>query len=763
MAKMNFYKIRAFFIKIMLLGVVAVLIFTLGFAVYFSLIARKIDNRMSELKSTKPTQFYSVYPPFKINQKFADYELKEFLRSLGYIEKNVNDELSVSEYTIERKEEVILTLYRAEFIAPGYNMPKMMAKIFFEPSDGFLHLKKIELFDTHDNVEIFENIPVRLGLFYAGRLRTQEFVPLSKIPAVTRLAVIAIEDLHFLEHHGFSFRGFLRAMLTNLKAKRFVQGGSTITQQLMKNLFFSHEKEIRRKIKEALFALVTELRHSKENILEAYLNEVYLGQCGNREIHGFSEGALYYFQKTIGKLTLAQSATLAAMIQAPNVYNPKNYSTKLLKRRNLVLEKMLLNDFITKEEYETAIKEQIGIDIKDKNLEDTYYAIDYIASNLPESVKSKLSSRSFMVFSSINNYLQEVASRAIRQNLIRLKRDFSHISENEKKGYMVESALVAIDAINCSVLALSGGRSYKDTQYNRVKSAFRQPGSLFKPFVYLSAFLTKNYTPLSTIEDSPFTWEYENQSWIPRNYDKKFRGPISLREALENSINVPTAKLAKEIGIEQIVSVIKDAGIKSNLPSLPSISLGSAEVTPMELAIAFTTLSNLGRYCEPRSYLNIFDDNGNLVEKNDPSFITKFPEAPVFQTVNILKGVFTHGTAKRANFAASNFAGKTGTTNEYNDAWFVGFSPQILVLVWVGYDEKIKLGLSGTGAALPTWINFINHSHPFYSDNDFVPPLDLTPVVIDRISGKIAGSGCKDVVTEYFMKGTEPTEKCEIH
>ena len=310
-----------------------------------------------------------------------------------------------------------------------------------------------------------------------------------------------------------------------------------------------------------------------------------------------------------------------------------------------------------------------------------------------------------------------------------LEKQYKSLQKKSERGLKLQGALIAIDVQRCGVLAMQGGQSYRQTQFNRVLQGKRQPGSLLKPFVYLAAYsqiqLNPPITPDTLIDDSPFEWKYDKQTWAPRNYDNTFRGNVTTRLALEDSLNVPTAKLTQMIGIPPIIETMKAAGITSPLNPVPSISLGSTELTPFELARAYTTLANMGKRCEPNPIAEVFDEKGNLLLRNAPTFDTALPSESTFTTNDVLKGVLTHGTGKwvsTLNLPLANFAGKTGTTNDYKDAWFAGYSPEILVLVWVGYDEEEKVGLTGAAAALPVWVDFIRKNQMFLTQTDFENP-----------------------------------------
>lgn len=751
------------------LGTLGVLVIALVIvATYAGLVARTVDRRMDQIKHARATQFYAPYPSFRLNQSLSEQELRTLLFDQGYLEAVSDTPLEPRQFRWKKSGDTsVMEIFRPPFQAPGFPLDRLQAKLSFSHEKGSLTITAINRSDTDAPLEAFDNLPQRLGAFYGGRPRTQDTAPLSEIPASARLAIMALEDVHFLDHSGVSLRAILRALLKDLRHMKAKEGGSTLTQQLMKNLYFTSEKSLTRKVKEAFYALVTESRYSKEDILEAYLNEVYLGQAGTHELHGFAEGARFYFNRPISQLSLSQSAMLAAIVQGPGVIHPHKYPDRTLQRRNLALQKMREADFISQDEFDQAAKEPLGVVPKERTLSDVYYALDLVIQRLPEAIRTRMDGEPYTIYASINPYLQSLASKALSENLDRIKAMSMHVTKKEKEGVHLQSALIAVNVKDCTVLALQGGSSYRASQFNRVVQGKRQPGSLFKPFVFLSAFL--NYTeatpfsPLTEIDDAPMEWKYEKQSWSPRNYDNKFRGPVTLRHALEMSLNVPTAKLAQSVGIKKVHETILKAGITSEVPVVPSITLGSAAVTPLELAQAYTTFANLGETCELRPYLAVFDENGQQLEETKAVRTPAFPAAATFQVVNILKGVLTHGSAKStqyAGFPLANFAGKTGTTNDARDAWFVGFSPDFLVLVWVGYDEKEKLGIPGASAALPLWTNFIKNARMFVGPEDFKVPDGLVAVRIDRGVG--VTPACTDTTVDYFVAGSEPKSDCAL-
>ncbi|NBY19077.1 PBP1A family penicillin-binding protein [bacterium] len=718
---------KSFILFLSAIGLVSLLVFGLT----YSFIKQGIDERFEQLFSAKSSQFLAPIPPIKIGQKFTQKQLQTLLEYSGFQEKKTEEDLQLNEFRWSLpNNEKKLELIRAESVYPGNSLARSQLTIKFKTEESTLIIDGLSLDENQESIDSFELPPKRISSFYAGRLRTQTPVPLSEIPVDVRHAVMAIEDVNFLEHGGISLKSTLRALYKDLIAGKFVEGGSTITQQLMKNLFFSREKSVSRKAKEAIYAFITESTHSKESILEAYLNEVYLGQWSTHEIHGVSEAARFYFNRSIFDLSLSQSATLAAIIQAPNSHDPRRNPANALKRRNLVLKKMSDANFILPGEYQMAINEPLGVTPGEKNLQDTGYFMDLVLSQLPEDLKLRLNSDALTVYTTLNPYLQLQASQTLKDHLALMKKSYESITKKAEKGIQLQSAFISLDVLTGRVLALQGGSSYQKTQFNRILQGKRQPGSLFKPFVFLAAFDKADFSPpftaITELDGSPFEWMYEgNQSWKPKNYDKDSPEKVTAKEALVNSINIPTARLAQAVGLDPIVDLIKRSGVKSEIIKIPSICLGSTEVTPFELAESYATLANNGKGHPLSSIEKVIDQSGQTIfEPNFPEE-ERLPAASSYLTVQLLKDVLSQGTGKAAAMSGlnvSNMAGKTGTTNDYKDAWFVGFTPKLLTLIWVGYDEEEKVGLTGSAAALPMWIDFMKTATPFYDEQDFKIP-----------------------------------------
>jgi len=706
-------------------------LFVSFFLLYTGLVLQTVSSRMEQLKSERPTVFYGVFPPLKKGDFFNPSQLETLLTDVGFRKSRSLEGLPESEFAWESGGGgKSLLIHRPAFEGAGRKLEQMKIRVAFTDSEsGNVAVENLYQVDTGEPLESLEFPPRTISSFYAGRVRTQNPIAISDIPSSMRYAAMAIEDVHFLEHPGVSFRSIVRALVQDIRAGKFVQGGSTITQQLMKNLFFSREKSLLRKFQEALYAMITEMKYSKEAILEAYLNEVYLGQWSTHEIHGVQEGARFYFNKPASDLSLVQSATLAAIIQLPNAHDPHRNPDRVIKRRNLVLKKMWEAGFILGDEYQESTGEPLGVVSPERNLEDVGYFMDLVFLELPPNIKDRLTQEHLTVYTSLNPFLQSSASRSLKSQLDRITQGYASIKKKDATGIRLQGALIAVDVNQCSVIALQGGSGYRQTQFNRVLAGKRQPGSLFKPFVFLTAFekatFEKPFSAETKLDGSPFEWAYDKQKWAPKNYEEETPQEVSAAEALQKSINIPTARLAQSVGLEALQQNIIKSGIQSKIPLFPSISLGSAEVSPWELAESYVTLANLGQGCHLRPVTQVFDENGNSIWSASVQKEARLNPDATYKTVELLKGVFVQGTASSAQGTGvrlEGFAGKTGTTNDFKDAWFVGFSPEILVMVWVGYDEAEKVGLTGAAAALPIWVDFIKEAQPFYQEKDFIRP-----------------------------------------
>jgi penicillin-binding protein 1B len=594
----------------------------------------------------------------------------------------------------------------------------------------------------------------------------------EELPTHLVQAVLAIEDRRFFSHPGLDPLRLVSAVIRNLRTEsESLHGASTITQQLCKNFFLTPEKTYKRKLQEALLAFVLERRASKEEILELYLNEVYLGQSASFSLNGVGEAARAYFHKDVSNLTLPESALLAGMIQSPNPYNPYRHPERATERRNTVIRFMQDAGFIDEATMEEAIATPLLVESSSVDLTDAPYFVDLVRQQMAQRYDPEdLTTQNLSIYTTLDLHLQSLAQKALEDGLDRVQ---EIIKKRTRKP--VQGSLIAIEPLSGKIVALVGGRSYGASQYNRVMQARRQPGSTFKPFVYLTAFEATfedpslpPITPATVVEDEPAVFFYEDKEYIPQNYEDSYHGFVTLRKALAKSMNVATVKVAEMVGFQRIADLWnKKIAVGAPVQGLPSVALGAFEATPFEMASAYDVLASGGYKVQPVTVMRVADEKGRVLEQHYapvPERVIR-PES-VYLVTSMLESVFTEGTA--ASAAGMGFtweaAGKTGTTNEYRDAWFAGFTPDLLCVVWVGFDDNTPVGLSGTRAALPIWVDFMKGALSGTTPVPFaVPSENIVFVDIDADTGLLATPLCAHTRSEAFIAGTEPRVRCNAH
>jgi penicillin-binding protein 1B len=609
--------------------------------------------------------------------------------------------------------------------------------------------------------------PEPLGILSGDVHEDRLLLGLGEMPDNLRRAVIAVEDRRFLSHPGFDVLGILRALLANVRHGEVVQGGSTITQQLAKNLYHDQdERTVTRKIWETLAAISLEMAHSKDEILERYLNEVYLAQRGPVAIIGVGAAANHYFGKEARYLDLPEAALLAGLIQSPGRYHPYRHPDAAVERRNVVLALMREAGFISEAERAKAAAARLTLrEEPSRDSRQAPYFVDYVADELHRAGRETPGGAGLTVFTTLDPLLQDRAEQALQARLAKDETSYRHL--RPLPGGSLQGAVVALRPSDGAILAMVGGRDYARSQFNRIAQAHRQPGSLFKPFVYLAGFAraqqdgAATFTPATVLDDEPLEMEVNDTLWAPHDFDDQFRGKVSARQALAQSLNVPTIRAAQQIGLQEVVRTAQEAGISSPLEAVPSLALGTFEVTPLEIAAAFTTFANEGERASPRAIEAIVDQRG----KRHPVPPTDKRHAASAQatylTLDMMRDVLRYGTgAGLADWhLEGDLAGKTGTTDEGRDAWFLGMSPDLLALVWVGFDNNRPLRLGGSTLALPIWGDFAKGAG-IDPDSRFAEPEGLVREDVDPTTGLRAGWRCPDSVSELFIEGSEP-ERCE--
>lgn len=629
----------------------------------------------------------------------------------------------------------------------------------------------IERLDSGERIDSFEVEPEPLAGIYERVWEERRIVRLSEVPTILVRAVLAAEDRRFFQHHGIDVRGVLRATIANLRSRRVAQGGSTLTQQLIKNFFLSEARTMSRKLTEAVMALLAERRYTKLEILETYLNEIYLGQRGAKGVYGVWEGSKFYFGKEPKDLSIGEAAMLAGLIKAPSRFAPTRNRERARQRRNEVLAALLEQGEISRAEYEQASAEKLPEYLPTVETTDAPYFVDFVRDELQGSyAEDSLTSEGFRIFTTLDTALQREAERAVAEGIAALLKRYP-VLKKRGGGEPVEASLLAIQPATGEIKAMVGGRSYRESQFNRVTQARRQPGSVFKPIVYLTAFeeeertLDGRFLPTRKLEDTPFTWTYEGREWSPANYKGEYHGTVTLRQALEESLNSATARLAEEVGLDKIHDMALRLGFPSDLPAVPSLVLGSVEVTPLEVARAFVAVANLGFRTEPLSIRAVLDEEGKALTRNTTRAEQAISPRVAYMMTSLMEGVLERGTARsaRALGFTAPAAGKTGTTNEGRDAWFVGFTPDLLCVVWVGFDRETPLGLSGAQAALPIWVDFMKTATANRPATPFLVPPGVESVIVDPASGDLATPACPRKLEEVFFQGEAPVVGCPLH
>jgi penicillin-binding protein 1B len=592
-------------------------------------------------------------------------------------------------------------------------------------------------------------------------------VRLADVPPVLINAVLAAEDHRFFAHGGLDARGVARAAWTNLRAGRVTQGGSTITQQLVKNRLVGPRRTVFRKAREAWLATLVEWRYSKAQILESYLNELYLGQRNGRAVRGVGAAARAYFGREIHQLTPAEAALLAGMIRAPNSYSPAVDPERARARRDVVLARMRELGSLSPADWQAARAEPVRVPPAAAAAHPAPYFTDYVRAELERRFGER--GESTGVLTTLDLPLQRFAEAAVGRGLDRLETASPPLRRAEP-ARRLQAALVALDAATGEIRALVGGRDYAQSQFDRAALARRQPASAFKPFVYLAALRRRGdgpppLTAASFVDDLPVTVPVGRDTWSPRNYGDRYEGRVSVRHALEHSLNAATVRVAQAAGLPAVVDTARALGFEGELAPVPSVALGAFEATPLELARAYLPLANGGvRPSGAVAVRAVRDRDGEVApaEAAEPAEVISPAEA--YLVTSLLQGVIQSGTAAAARglTSADGLAGKTGTSNDGRDAWFVGYTPRLVVVVWVGFDDGEAHGLSGADGALPIWTDFMQQALEAYAQPVFTAPAGIAFADIDVSNGLAATRFCPVVARETFLAGTEPPP-CREH
>ncbi len=631
----------------------------------------------------------------------------------------------------------------------------------FRFADGHRQSRKVRVILNYGSVrevraedgEVLPEIllePKVIGGIYPGRNEDRLLTSLEDTPRMLVETLLHIEDRNFYKHFGLSPRGIARAAMTNLRAGRTVQGGSTLTQQLVKNTVLSRERSFYRKFLEAIMAPLVELRYTKDEILELYLNEVYLGQEGSRAIHGFGLAAVHYFNRPLTELSMEQMAMLVGLVKGPSYYDPWRHPERARERRNVVLAAIAAEGWLNNAQLRQAEATPLRL-AKASAIEGVYPAyIDLVRRQLSRDYRAEdLNTQGLRIFTPFDPLLQGMAEKSVTESLKKLGKDFSE----------VQIGMVVTTVNSGDVVAVVGGREPRFAGFNRALDAVRPVGSLIKPAVYLAALRQpQRYSLVTKIEDAEIELQNVDGSfWKPRNYDRKLHGEVMLHEALANSYNLATIRLGLDVGLEPVLQTLFDLGVGRRLQPLPSLLLGSAELAPIEVAAMYQTIAAGGLRSGLRSIYAVTDSKGELVAHYPQKPMQTVSAAAIHLLQYALQEVVREGTGRgvyerlRQDYRV---AGKTGTTNELKDSWFAGFAGDYVSVVWMGRDDNQPAGLTGSRGAMMVWREFMAAAS--HEQMPFVKERDITYEWVDAESGFLTRSGCANARYMPFITGHEP-------
>jgi len=611
-------------------------------------------------------------------------------------------------------------------------------------------IRALESFKPSAVTRIYSSDQVLLSELF---IEKRDPVPLNKIPDHLKKAIVATEDKNFYRHSGVDLKGILRAIYKDIMARKFVEGASTITQQLAKTLFLTHKKTLVRKLKEAILAFQLERRYTKDEILELYLNQIYFGSGA----YGVKAAGRTFFNKSVESLTLSESALIAGMPKSPSRMSPLINKELAVKRRNTVLKQMVRNRIIANDEYKKALSEPLQTAESPVQSAKAPYFVRYVLNILEEEIGSSLIYRGGLtVFTTLDYDLQAAAESAVIKGLARLE---ARMKQKKIQSPDPQAAVICIDIKAGGISTLIGGKDFSQSPFNRATTAKRQPGSAFKPILYGYA-IEQGFPQNMLILDAPviFPGGGANKSWKPENFTRNYMGEITLRKSLAFSKNIPAVRLIEKLGPSSVAGFAHSLGIKSHLFPYLSLALGTSEVTLLELTSAFTVFPNHGGHITPFAITEVHDRRGKIIWRAKPKKKIAMSGTGAAIITDMLHGVIMEGTGRKARFLRQPLAGKTGTTNQYKDALFIGFSPSIATGVWVGQDSSKTLGKGETGAkaALPIWIDVMKKAETKSPRLYFDFPDETVKVRIDPVTGYSAPENDPNSVEALFKKGSEP-------
>ena len=716
-----------------------------GYVYYLDVTIREaFEGRRFALPARVYGRALEVYPGLRLTSgQFADE-----LQRLGYHENPEPNEAATYKYTLNGVE-----FTTRDFVFG--DGPQASQRLRIEFADGKVSLLRQRGGSDADLPLLRMETPL-IGGIYPGHNEDRELLKLSQVPKPLIDALITTEDRKFYSHWGIDPRGIARALYKTVTGQR-IEGGSTLTQQLVKNFFLTSERTLTRKGTEVLMALLLEMHYSKDDILETYINEIFLGQDASRAIHGFGLASHFYFDRPLDRLELQEIATLVGMVKGPNVYDPRKHPELTLRRRNVVLQEMVSLNVITQAQFLAARQKPLGVIKRAPAGTSPYPAfLQFVQRQLERDYREvDLRSEGLRIFTTLDPRIQQQAEQALASRLGEIEKAHRMVADT------LEGAVVVSSTQTGEIQALVGGRDARYAGYNRAVDAQRQIGSLAKPIVYLTALESPNrYTLITPLDDSPLKWRQPGTSdWRPQNYDRQFHGQVQLRTALAHSYNVATARLGIELGVDHILDKLPLYGIERRPPPFASSLLGSYELSPVEVMQLYQTFADGGFRTPLRAIREVVTADGKPLQRYPLTVEPVAPPGPVYLLTAALQGVVREGTAQPlTNWlpAELNVAGKTGTTDDLRDSWFAGYTGDHVAVVWVGRDDNKPSALTGASGAMTIWGEMMKNIQP--EPLQPVVPDDIEMVNVDPVSGIRYNDECKTGVLLPFIKGSAPSE-----
>ena len=735
------------------LGVLVTLIVVGG--IWLFLPFWQLSGQFADHGTRQPSRLYGRSQLLSVEQRFPAATLIEELEELGY--RPFDGAGSPPSGTFRRGDGTVL-IHLRPFLTPNGPGGGQLLNVGYSGS----RIRSLTLGGGEVPSALLE--PPLLASYYGDDYQERRPVEVESLPEHVVLAVLAAEDASFFRHPGVSPTGIARAAWTNLRDGEVRQGGSTLTQQLVKNLYLSPERTFGRKAREAILAVLLDARYEKSEILETYLNEIYMGARDGVNLIGLGAASRAYFGKEASALDLAESATLAGMIPEPANLSPISQPDKARAARDRVLGRLVDLEWVTAEAAE-AIRQQpvVARPLPVPRRRVPYFA-DAAAREASERFGlGELDDAGYALLSTLDWRDQRWAEEAVSWGVEALEEGW----EKDAKGDApLQAALISIDPHDGAILAYVGGRDYRASQFDRAGQARRQAGSAFKPVVYAAAFEDGVATPASLVEDAPLTVRLANQRWSPRNSDGDFHGWVTVRTAVERSFNVATARVALQTGLERVIDVARGLGIEAPLSPVPALALGAFEISPKEMSLAYATLASGGERPPVHALSAVYGPRGEAIAGASlPAPERVISPQTAFLVTSVLQGVLDRGTAKstRRWGLEDPIAGKTGTTNDRRDSWFAGYSPDRSTVVWVGYDDNRTTKLSGARAALPIWTRFVARTRPPGGYASFRRPSGVVTAMVDPLSGGLATNRCQQAIVEVFHESRVPEGVCYLH